>query len=354
MTAKTGAEGIPSRNRSAVGRPIVQVEGLTVRFPGHYGDVAVLDDVSFELNTGETLGLVGESGSGKSLLSAAILGLLPSSARISGRILLDGIDVVSASERQLSTLRGSVAAPVFQDALVSLNPSRTIFKHFDDVWRSARLEPRDGARRAAEEALELAALSDIPRVLDSYAHELSGGMRQRALIALALLRRPSLLIADEPTTALDRAVEVEVLRTLRRLQRDLSLSIILVSHDMDVVAHMCSRIAVLYGGQLCEIGGTADVLASKAHPYTDGLLTAVQSLRQMVRPLGTIGGVVPHPSAFPAGCRFRPRCPRGGAECQGQRPRTRIGEEDVWCFHPSDSSHGDVVTAAETTPEQGP
>ena len=230
--------------------PIVQVQGLSVRFPTHYGTVAVIDDVSFELGRGETLGLVGESGSGKSLLAAAILGLLPPSARITGRILVNDIDVVSASEKELAPLRGAVAAPVFQDALVSLNPNRTIMKHFADVWRSARLEPKSAARPAAEEALRMAALSDIPRVLASYPHELSGGMRQRALIALALLRRPALLIADEPTTALDRAVEAEVLGTLRRLQRELGLSIILVSHDMDVVAHMCARIAVLYGGQL--------------------------------------------------------------------------------------------------------
>jgi peptide/nickel transport system permease protein len=353
VTADGGAGGTRSGPRAEDGSPIVQVEGLSVWFPRHYGDVAVIDDVSFKLGFGETLGLVGESGSGKSLLSAAILGLLPASARISGRIMLDGVDVMSADKKQLAALRGSVAAPVFQDALVSLNPNRTIFRHFHDIWRSAGLEPRDGARQAASEALELAALPDIPRVLDSYPHELSGGMRQRALIALALLRRPSLLIADEPTTALDRAVEVEVLGTLKRLQRELGLSIILVSHDMDVVAHMCARIAVLYGGQLCEIGRTAELLARQAHPYTGGLLTAVQSLRQMVRPLGTISGVVPHPSAFGPGCRFRPRCPRGGAECQEQRPQIRVGGEDVWCFHPSGSEHTDAAAIAETIPEQG-
>jgi peptide/nickel transport system permease protein len=330
------------------GGPIVKIENLTVRFPQHYGSMAVLDDVSFELARGETLGLVGESGSGKTLLSAAILGLLPGSARVSGRILLDGVDVITASERQMADLRGAIAAPVFQDALVSLNPNRTILKHFEDVWRSARLQPRDGARPAAEEALEMAALSDIPRVLASYPHELSGGMRQRALIALALLRRPTLLIADEPTTALDRAVEVEVLGTLRRLQRELGLSIILVSHDMDVVTHMCARIAVLYGGQLCEIGQTRDLLTSRAHPYTEGLLAAVQSLQQLVRPLGTIPGVVPHPSGFGPGCRFLPRCPRGGLECEQTRPKVRVGGEDVWCFHPRDASspgHRDGVDA---------
>jgi oligopeptide/dipeptide ABC transporter ATP-binding protein len=242
---------------------------------------------------------------------------------------------------------------VFQDALVSLNPTRTIYRHFDDIWRSAQMKPRNGARRAAEEALELAALSDIPRVLASYPHELSGGMRQRALIALALLRRPSLLIADEPTSALDRAVEVEVLGTLRRLQRELNLAIILVSHDMDVVTHMCSRIAVLYGGQLCEVGDTREVLARHAHPYTAGLLTAVQSLRDMTRPLGTISGVVPHPSAFPSGCRFRPRCPRGDAECEKERPQIRIGGEDVWCFHPDASRQRDGTASPETTSELG-
>jgi peptide/nickel transport system permease protein len=320
--------------------PIVRVEGLSVEFPDHYGTVRVLDDVSLTIGRGETLGLVGESGSGKTLLSMAILGLLPSSARVSGRVLVNGIDVREGSKKELALVRGALVAPVFQDALTSLNPNRTILGHFQDVWRSASLGPKSGERDAAAEALRLAALSDVDRVLQSYPHELSGGMRQRALIALALLRRPALLIADEPTTALDRVVEVEVLETLRRLQAELRLSMMLVSHDMDVVRHMCARIAVLYGGQLCELGPTSEVIRLHAHPYTGGLLGAVQSLERRTRPLQTIPGVVPHPADFSAGCRFLPRCDAGGEECRQARPSARVGANQVWCFHPGSRDPG--------------
>src|SRR2546426_8593053 len=213
MSRQATAQG-PSVAVTPPDEPIVRVEHLSVWFPRHYGSIPVLDDISLTLGRGETLGLVGESGSGKTLLSQAILGLLPPAAKVSGRILVAGTDVVGAGEKELTRIRGRVAAPVFQDALVSLNPNRTIFGHFKDVWRSARMEPRDGARAAASEALRLAALPNVARVLGSYPPQLSGGMRQRALIALALFRRPTLLIADEPTTALDRVVEVEVLGTL--------------------------------------------------------------------------------------------------------------------------------------------
>ncbi len=326
--------------------PIVNVEHLSVWFPRHYGQVSVLDDISFSIARGETLGLVGESGSGKTLLSQAALGLLPPSARTSGRILVNGVDVLTASEKQLARIRGAVAAPVFQDALVSLNPNRTIFGHFTDVWRSARMKPQGGAKEAAAQALRLAALTDVSRVLASYPHELSGGMRQRALIALALFRRPALLIADEPTTALDRLVEVDVLATLRGLQRELGLSMILVSHDMDVVSHMCARIAVLYGGQLCELGPTPEVVSRHIHPYTKGLIASVQSLKDRARPLQTIGGVVPHPSSFKPGCRFLSRCPIGGPECQAPRPKAVVGSSEGWCFHPNSLA----APAVETTP----
>lgn len=344
MSRQATAQG-PSRVGTTTDEPIVRVEHLSVWFPRHYGSIPVLDDISLTLGRGETLGLVGESGSGKTLLSQAILGLLPPAAKVSGRIVVAGTDVVGAGEKELTRIRGGVAAPVFQDALVSLNPNRTIFGHFKDVWRSAGMQPRDGARGAASEALRLAALPDVARVLGSYPHELSGGMRQRALIALALFRRPSLLIADEPTTALDRVVEVEVLGTLKRLQAELGLSMVLVSHDMDVVSHMCARIAVLYGGQLCELGPTSSVVSSQVHPYTAGLLASVRSLEEMARPLRLIPGVVPHPSNFNPGCRFLPRCPSGGPECLEPRPVAMVGATEAWCHHP--------LGSVDTTPSSG-
>jgi peptide/nickel transport system ATP-binding protein/peptide/nickel transport system permease protein len=352
MSGQAIAQG-PSRAQTSPDDPIVRVEHLSVWFPRHYGDIPVLDDISFTLGRGETLGLVGESGSGKTLLSQAILGLLPPSAKVVGRIVVAGTDVVGAREKELNAIRGAVAAPVFQDALVSLNPNRTVFGHFKDVWRSARMQPRDGARVAASEALRLAALPDVTRVLGSYPHELSGGMRQRALIALALFRGPSLLIADEPTTALDRVVEVEVLATLRRLQAELGLSMVLVSHDMEVVSHMCARIAVLYGGQLCELGPTPSVVTGQVHPYTAGLLASVRSLEEVARPLRSIPGVVPHPSNFNAGCRFLPRCPEGGPECLQPRPAVVVGAVEAWCHHPL-GSPGRTATWEPGGPEAGP
>ena len=327
------------------GEPVVTVEHLSIRFPRYYGDVPILDDISLSLGYGETLGLVGESGSGKTLLSLAMLGLLPPGARVEGRIVIGDIDVLHASRKQLATISGSVAAPVFQDALVSLNPNRTVAGHFRDVWLSAGLQPRDAWLAGAEHALAQVALNDIPRVLGSYPHEISGGMRQRVLIGLALLRSPALLIADEPTTALDRVVEVEVLSTLRRLQRELGLSMVLVSHDMEVVSHMCARIAVLYAGQLCELGPTHAVVTTPLHQYTAGLIESVRSLEEVARPLRTIRGVVPHPVSFGPGCRFLPRCPAGGPECEQPRPVVTLGASEALCHRPTRDVPSSQVSA---------
>jgi peptide/nickel transport system ATP-binding protein/peptide/nickel transport system permease protein len=322
-----GAEGLPSE-------PIVIVDSLTVRFPSFYGDVPVLDRVSLTIDGGESLGVVGESGSGKTLLAQAILGLLPKTARASGRVLVTGVDVLGASDRELAHIRGRVVGGVFQDALMSLNPSRTIGGHFQDVWKSED-STRQTWQSAAEASLAHVALPDTGRVLNSYPHELSGGMRQRALIALALVRRPALLIADEPTTALDSLVEVEVLGTLRRLRSELGLSMMLVSHDFDVISHMCSRVAVLYGGQLCEIGPTSDVIRVPLHRYTEGLLGSVRSLEDMATPLQPIPGVVPSPQDFGPGCRFLPRCTAGDQQCTLERPRVELNLAQAWCHHPS-------------------
>ncbi len=313
--------------------PLVEVQDLTVRFPRLAEDLAVVDGVSFSLTAGETLGLVGESGSGKTLIGRALLGHLPSTAIAGGEVRVAGVDVLRAPPRELAALHGRVTAAVFQDALVALNPSRTIQGHFDDVW-AATGRPKDELRALARETLEMVALPDAPRVLACYPHELSGGMRQRALIALALLRRPAFLVADEPTTALDRLVEDELLTTLERLRTELGLTMLLISHDFDVIRRMCARVAVLYGGQLCEIGPTATVMAARLHPYTDGLVDAVSSLAERRRPLASIRGTVPAPSAFPPGCRFQTRCPRATDACGSVRPHLASDGRDAWCHHP--------------------
>jgi peptide/nickel transport system permease protein len=317
--------------------PLVVVDDLSVRFPLHYGDTSILDHVSFTLAPGETLGLVGESGSGKTVLGQALLGLLPKTTRITGRINVAGVEVVGAKTKDLTRLRGGTAAPIFQDALVALNPNRTIGGHFADVWKSAHLA--SGVwRSAAEKALRQVALRDTGRVLGSYPFELSGGMRQRALIALSILRKPSLLVADEPTTALDRLVEDEVLATLGNLQNELDISIILISHDLEVIRRVCSRTAVLYAGQICEIGPTEEVLSRPLHRYTAGLIGGIRSLKERERPLLTIPGTVPPPQEFGAGCRFTPRCPAATEECSSDRPETKLGTLTAWCHHPLDGS----------------
>jgi oligopeptide/dipeptide ABC transporter ATP-binding protein len=317
-------------------QPLVVVDDLSVSFPAHYGNVAVLDRVSFTLDKGETLGIVGESGSGKTLLGQAILGLLPKTARISGRITVAGIDVLHAPRKELNRLRGGIAAPVFQDALISLNPNLTIGHHFADVWKSAGLSPPSGWREAAERSLHQVALRDPARVLRSYPFELSGGMRQRSLIALALLRQPALLVADEPTTALDRLVGQEVLGTLDGLQRDLGLTVILISHDLDVIKGVCGRTAIIYAGQLCEVGPTAEVLTRPLHRYTTGLIDGIRSLQHRQRPIAVIPGIVPSPQELGPGCRFLPRCQAGTEVCAEARPITRSGSVEAWCNHPND------------------
>jgi peptide/nickel transport system permease protein len=322
-----------------VAATLVAVEDLSVRFPLHYGDTTILENVSFAVGRGETLGLVGESGSGKTVLGQALLGLLPNTTRITGRISVAGVEVVGAKAKDLSRLRGGTAAPIFQDALIALNPNRTIGGHFADVWKSAGLAGGEW-RAAAEKALRQVALRDTGRVLGSFPFELSGGMRQRALIALSILRKPVLLVADEPTTALDRLVEEEVLATLGDLQRDLDLSVILISHDLEVIRRVCSRTAVLYAGQICEIGPTNEVLSKPLHRYTAGLIGGIRSLKERERPLLTIPGTVPPPQEFEAGCRFKPRCPAATEKCSLDRPEASSGGLRAWCHHPLDGLDG--------------
>jgi peptide/nickel transport system permease protein len=314
------------------GAGFVEVRGLTIEIPAHYGTTAVVEDVSFTLDQGEALGLVGESGSGKTLIGRALLGALPPGAIASGEVRVAGVDMVNGSAQEIDRLHGAVVSAVFQDALVSLSPTRTVRGHFEDVWAGAGLR-RSDLPAAAVEALEMVALPEPQRVLESYPHELSGGMRQRALIALALLRRPSVLIADEPTTALDRVIEADVLTTLEELQRELGLAVLLISHDFEVIGRMCRRVAVLYGGQLCELGPTAEVMARPLHPYTAGLIEAVRSLSQRLRPLSSIPGTVPVPTDFPPGCRFATRCDHATAECATPRPAV-TAEAVAWCHHP--------------------
>nr|NLI49940.1 dipeptide/oligopeptide/nickel ABC transporter permease/ATP-binding protein [Propionibacterium sp.] len=279
--------------------PLLEVKDLCIRFPEQHGDVDVVDHVSFSVRPGETMGLVGESGCGKSITSMAIMGLLPKSARLSGQILFEGTDLLTLTPQQHNALRGHEIAMIYQDALSSLNPSMLIRSQLKQLTSR-------GGQRSAEELLELVGLDPV-RTLASYPHELSGGQRQRVLIAMALTRNPKLVIADEPTTALDVTVQAQVIDLLNELREKLGFAMLFVSHDLALVAKVAHRITVMYAGQVVESGPTTDLLTDPRHEYTRGLLGAVLSIESGTGRLHQVPGVVPSPREFVAGDRFAPR-----------------------------------------------
>ncbi|NLE98759.1 MAG: dipeptide/oligopeptide/nickel ABC transporter permease/ATP-binding protein [Propionibacterium sp.] len=281
------------------GAPILEVKNFSIRFPDAHGDVAVVDNVSFSVRPGETMGLVGESGCGKSITSMAIMGLLPKSAELSGEILYQGRDVLKMTPQEHNALRGHEMAMIYQDALSSLNPSMLVRSQL------AQLTKRGGTR-SAEDLLELVGLDPV-RTLKSYPHELSGGQRQRVLIAMALTRDPSLVIADEPTTALDVTVQKQVVDLLNELREELGFAMVFVSHDLALVAKLAHRITVMYAGQVVEQAPTRQLLANPTHEYTRGLLGAVLSIESGAKRLHQVRGTVPSPREFVVGDRFAPR-----------------------------------------------
>ena len=278
--------------------PILEVKDLCIKFPRH-GDVNVVDHVSFVVRPRQTMGLVGESGCGKSITSLAIMGLLDKKAEISGEIMYDGKNLLNLSDKEMNELRGREIAMVYQDALSSLNPSLLIRSQMKQLTKR-------GGTRTAEELLELVGL-DPKRTLDSYPHELSGGQRQRVLIAMALTRDPKLVIADEPTTALDVTVQKQVIDLLNKLQHELGFAMVFVSHDLALVAEVANSITVMYAGQVVEQGPVKEILTNPIHEYTRGLLGSVLSIEAGGARLHQVPGSVPSPKDFPEGDRFRPR-----------------------------------------------
>ena len=278
--------------------PILEVKNLCIKFPRH-GDVNVVDNISFKVRPHQTMGLVGESGCGKSITSLAIMGLLDPKAQISGEILYNGKNLLKMSQKELNTLRGREIAMVYQDALSSLNPSMLIRSQMKQLTKR-------GGTRSAEELLELVGL-DPKRTLDSYPHELSGGQRQRVLIAMALTRDPKVIIADEPTTALDVTVQKQVIDLLNKLQEQLGFAMVFVSHDLALVAEVANSITVMYAGQVVEQGSVHDLLTNPIHEYTRGLLGSVLSIEAGSGRLHQVPGSVPSPKDFPKGDRFAPR-----------------------------------------------
>ncbi|MEQ0559966.1 dipeptide/oligopeptide/nickel ABC transporter permease/ATP-binding protein [Amycolatopsis sp. NEAU-NG30] len=297
--------------------PVLEVDRLAISFPGRHDGVDVVDGVSFSVRAGEVLGLIGESGCGKTLTALSILGLQPPAAKVSGRIRFAQRDLLALRPGERRRHLGHDIAMIYQDALSSLNPAMTIRAQLKQFTR------RGGTRTPAE-LLDLVNL-DPGRTLRAYPHELSGGQRQRVLIAMALSRSPKLIVADEPTTALDVTVQAQIMALLLRLQEELGFALILVSHDLALVSEIADRVVVMYGGQVAELGTTAEVVGSPRHHYTRGLLSAVLSLEENDARLTQIKGVVPAPAEFPAGCRFADRCPAARAKCHTETP-VRFGE----------------------------
>ncbi|MFB9816810.1 dipeptide/oligopeptide/nickel ABC transporter permease/ATP-binding protein [Paeniglutamicibacter sulfureus] len=327
-------------------RPILEVRDLSIRFPDRYGDTAIVDRVSFTVNEGETMGLVGESGCGKSITSLAIMGLLAPNASVTGSIKFEGRELVGPDNRETTReklfkgLRGEQIAMVYQDALSSLNPSMLIREQMEQLTR------RNG-RMSPEELLKLVKL-DPRRTLRSYPHELSGGQRQRVLIAMALSRSPKLVVADEPTTALDVTVQAQVVDLLNELREQLGFAMVFVSHDLALVASLAHRTTVMYAGQVVESGATGQLLADPRHEYTRGLLGAVLSIESGAQRLHQIPGSVPSPRDFAAGDRFAARSLDPAADPHRALELVQVGSADhYWATTAADSTATSDATSSE-------
>ncbi len=322
--------------------PLLTVTGLRVHFPGPRGPIAVLDDVSFTIAPGETLGIVGESGAGKSLTGAAIVGLIPSPGRFAGgEIVLDGERIDGLGAAAMQRIRGARIGVVFQDHLASLDELFTIG---DQLIETVRVHTGLNTTQARERAVTLLSEVGIPTPaarLSSYPHQFSGGMRQRVVIALALAGRPRLLIADEPTTALDVSVQAQIIALLQRLCRQAGVAVMLITHDMGVIAEAADRVAVMYAGRIVEVGPVAQVLRNPRHPYTAGLMASIPRVGSRRARLRQIEGAMPRISELPAGCAFHPRCPQALDRCRTERPALIAGADGAtacWLHEPAVSA----------------
>ena len=305
--------------------PLLEVRELRVEFPTRRGVLRALDGVSFDIAPGEILGVVGESGAGKSLTGAAIIGLLEPPGQVcGGQILFEGQRIDDLSREAMRRVRGKQIGTIFQDPLTSLNPLYAVGRQLVETLRTHL--PLSAAQ-ARERAIELLRQTGIPAPearMAQYPHEFSGGMRQRAVIALALAGEPKLVIADEPTTALDVAVQAQIIRLLRGLTQAHGASVMLITHDMGVIAEICDRVAVMYAGRIVEIGPVAEVIHHPAHPYTAGLMASVPSLADVGGRLAQIPGALPRLDEIPAGCAFHPRCPKASQRCGDERPELAL------------------------------
>jgi peptide/nickel transport system ATP-binding protein len=308
--------------------PLLKVDGLTVDFGTEDGLVRAVRDVSFRLYRGEVLGVVGESGCGKSVTAAAVMGLLPRTAKVGGSIRFGGRELVGRPDEELRRLRGNRIGMIFQDPMTSLNPVYTVGWQLAEAFSAHnRGASRKRAKAKAVEALEQVGIPQADRRARQYPHEFSGGMRQRVMIAMAIVNEPSLIIADEPTTALDVTVQAQILETLREAARSTGAAIMLITHDLGVVAGMADRVQVMYGGTVVETAETVRLFGGPRMPYTVGLLGSVPNAEQVGRALTPIPGAPPSPLNLPRGCSFGPRCPLVEPECRRLEPRLVVVDE---------------------------
>jgi peptide/nickel transport system ATP-binding protein/oligopeptide transport system ATP-binding protein len=333
---------------------LLRIENLSVHFRTGAGLVRAVDGASYDVRRGETLAVVGESGCGKSVTAMAVLGLLPQPpAEIAGgSVTFRGEELLTLPAERLRAIRGNRISMVFQEPMTSLNPVFTIGDQIGEGLRVHRGLDAEQARREAQRLLELVRIPAPASRLDEYPHQLSGGMRQRVMIAMALACRPELLIADEPTTALDVTVQAQILELLRELKRELGMSILLITHDLGVVAETAERVVVMYAGTVVERAAAADLFARPQHPYTAGLFLSLPRLDQDAEELRPIEGSVPDPARLPSGCRFHPRCPLALSRCRVEVPalraRTASGAEPRLsaCFYVDENPETDLIQAS--------
>jgi peptide/nickel transport system ATP-binding protein len=324
--------------------PLLVVDGLSTTFSSPRGPIRAVEDVSLALRRGHTLGIVGESGSGKSVSSMAVMGLLPKSALIDGKILFRGKDVLRMSEKEQRGLRGSKIGMIFQDPMTALNPVYSIGDQLAEAVRSHEAVPKKVALKRAEEMLDLVGIPQPKQRLRNYPHEFSGGMRQRAMIAMAVINNPDVIIADEPTTALDVTVQAQILEKLIEVKDAVNAAIVLITHDLGVVAGMAHRVLVMYAGRPVEIGDVDSVFYRPRMPYTGGLLGSIPSLEGDDSRLRPIQGAPPSLINLPSGCPFSPRCPLATDICREEEPPLRQTDEHA---HTAACHHWDRMAEAD-------
>ena len=315
---------------SAAAEPVVRAEDVAVSFVGRDATVNAVNGVSFTLDPGEVLCILGESGSGKSVTLRALMRLLPSRrARLSGSIEISGLDVMAMSDRALADLRGTEVGMIFQEPMVAFDPVYTVGRQITETIVRHEGVSREQARRRALDLLDRVRIPSPERRLRAYPHELSGGMRQRAMIALALSCQPRLLLADEPTTALDATVQIQILLLLRELQRELGMAVIFVTHDVGVAVEIADRIAVMYGGKFVETGPVREIMGNPRHPYTQGLLASTVHSASRGQTLEAIPGSPPDMTQLPPGCAFAPRCRFAEPQCETPPPAIQLSPQHM-------------------------